>query len=168
MYTVTDAFYGDLKADVDQDAGVVELSGPDVPAVEIRRLVPARAHAHVPIGTRQAQQLGVRIDGRRAVITPGPGELRRRTYRVDLTWDQHHYQLKPNSSATSRLVRDGRQLADFSVDGDGDFIVYWLATRDETIAADAAVGYALSLAFGTGAHTMIGMILSGIGALLPG
>lgn len=94
--------------------------------------------------------------------------MRRRTYRVDLTWNQHHYSFAPNSSATSRLKRDGRQLADFSAGDDGDFIVYWVAARDETTAADAAIGYALSLAFGTGAYTLVGMVLSGIGALLPG
>lgn len=46
-------------------------------------------------------------------------------------------------------------------DGTGDFIVYWIRTRDEVLPVDASLGYALSMAFRTGARGFLSLLLQG-------
>ncbi|SFQ54168.1 hypothetical protein [Amycolatopsis rubida] len=57
--------------------------------------------------------------------------------------------IQPNAIATTALLRDGTNLADFSTDdADGSFIVYWVRELDNVRAADTAIGYALRPAVG--------------------
>lgn len=72
--------------------------------------------------------------------------------RFELTVARTHYTFLPKSAATTQLIRDRNKTIELSMDDDGEFLNQWLATRAEAQPRDAAVGYALAVAFGTGAH----------------
>jgi hypothetical protein len=62
----------------------------------------------------------------------------------------------PDSIGTSRLLRDGRVLGVFTSTGDGTVGADWEGTEsgERPEPHDAAVGYGLAAAFGTGAEPM--------------
>jgi hypothetical protein len=107
---------------------------------------PAR---HVPIGTRSAEHLTMTVDGRPADLRPGPGGLTRGSYQVTAVLDGVTYLLKPSSSTESRLTRDGARIGEFSRKSPTEVLAWWEAGAEIT-PVDAAIGYALSAAFGTG------------------
>ncbi|MFC5286494.1 hypothetical protein ACFPM7_05475 [Actinokineospora guangxiensis] len=167
--TVDDAFYDGLSIRTDDTEGVVEVSGPRIPTVTIRRSPDAAVDRFVPIGTRQAGELVMTVAGVAADLRPGKGKLTRASYGVDLVVAGTRYRFAPNSVATSRLVRAGRKVFELSMgDEDGDFLVQWLINRDDTEGADAAIGYALSVAFRTGAMGLFTLLLNGADMAGPG
>ncbi|CAM5607968.1 hypothetical protein [Streptomyces avidinii] len=85
---------------------------------------------------------------------------------MDVEYDGAVYRLVPDSVPSSRLTRDGTHLGDFSSDGDETVIAEWREDR-ELRPADAAIGYALAAAFGTGAQPMWMMIVDGVSSALP-
>ncbi|MFJ4863552.1 hypothetical protein [Streptomyces sp. NPDC088748] len=85
---------------------------------------------------------------------------------MDVEYDGASYRLVPDSVPSSRLTRDGTHLGDFSSDGDETVIAEWREDL-ELRPADAAIGYALAAAFGTGAQPMWMMIVDGVTSALP-
>ncbi|GAA1959532.1 hypothetical protein GCM10009754_32560 [Amycolatopsis minnesotensis] len=161
-----DAFFGELEVHTDEESGSVEVSGPEVPAVAIRRRPGAEVNQFVPIGSRRSADLDMIVGGDPATILAGPGKWTRGSYQIRVAVKGGEYLFKPNSIATTQLLRDGTKLADFSMDDDeGDFIVHWIQTRERVLSVDAAVGYALPVAFRTGALGFWSMLLRGAEAL---
>ncbi|MEV6728370.1 MULTISPECIES: hypothetical protein [unclassified Streptomyces] len=89
------------------------------------------------------------IDGAVVRLVPAKGFLTRHSYRVDAD----RYRLVPFSLSESSLLLDGERIGVFTSVGDGRV---WAEWHDETRRTpdDAAVGYALAAAFGTGAEPM--------------
>lgn len=72
----------------------------------------------------------------------------------------------PNSIPSSRLTRDGKHIGDFSSDGDRRVLAEWRSGA-AVEPADAAIGYALAAAFGTGGQPMWMMLVDTVSELLP-
>ncbi|GAA1033624.1 MULTISPECIES: hypothetical protein [Amycolatopsis] len=167
--TVDDAFYGELNIHTNDTDGLVEVFGNLVPTVSIVRAPNATLNRFVPIGTREAGELTMTVGGRAANLHPGAGKWTRGSYRVDLKLAGKRYRFAPNSIATSQLIRDGRRIFEPSMDDeDGDFLVQWLVNRDDTEPADAAIGYALAVAFRTGAMGFLSLLINGAEMVGPG
>jgi hypothetical protein len=130
-------------------------------AVIERHGSPVRAK-HIPIGTRDAGSLTMLVQGEQAVLRPGPGRYMRGSYKVRVRHGAVAYRYRPKSPETHRLLRDGVRLGDFEVRKDGSIDVTWHEGATPT-ATDAAVGYALAAAFGTGAQFFIMMMLDLVG-----
>ncbi|MGW7550638.1 hypothetical protein [Streptomyces rimosus] len=147
-----DRVFGRIGLDLDAAAGLLTVHGERVPTAELRRSPEAVPDGSVPIGTRDAAALRLTIDGRPGHIAPGQGRWTRRSHRVDAIYGGVLYRLLPDSPSGSRLVKDGRRIADFSSDGAGHVWADWHQDVAPPLREDAAVGYALSTAFGTGAE----------------
>ncbi|MFF0146025.1 hypothetical protein ATK36_0519 [Amycolatopsis sulphurea] len=159
--TVDDGYYGELKIRTNAERGVVEVSGKQVPTVVLQRCSDAELNKFVPIGTRNTDHLTMSVDGAEAELRPGPGKLTRRSYRVELTLAGTHYEFTPDDDDDTRLRRNGAAIASFAMDVEGQFTVHWQAERDDAQPADAAIGYALSVAFRTGAKGIVSVLLNG-------
>lgn len=162
--TVNDDYYGALTILTDAERGTVEVAGEQVPTVVIQRSPRVEPNASVPIGTREAAHLTATIDGVDAELRPGKGKLTRASHRVVLALADTHYSFVPDSDDTTQLRRDSTKLASFElldVKGGDEFIVRWLVERDDTRPGDAAIGYALSVAFRTGAVGIITVLTNG-------
>ncbi|MFJ4966816.1 hypothetical protein EES43_13185 [Streptomyces sp. ADI96-02] len=162
-----DDHYGEIAVELlgDQRETLV-VSGERIPTITLVRAPGAEVDDHIVIGTRDPQHLTLTVDGDAATITPAKGKLRRQSYRVDVTYAGTSYRLVPDSIPTSRLTRDGKHLGDFSSDGDRRVIAEW----QEGVSVeplDAAIGYALSAAFGTGGQPMWMMAVDAVSAALP-
>ncbi|ROS44140.1 hypothetical protein [Amycolatopsis thermoflava] len=72
-----------------------------------------------------------------------------------------HYRFTPDSDDYTLLKRDGAKIASFGLDTAGKFTVFWQARREDSRPADAAIGYALSTAFRTGALGIFTVLLNG-------
>ncbi|MFF4421107.1 hypothetical protein ACFY04_10020 [Streptomyces sp. NPDC001549] len=144
----------------------LEVDGETIPRVILERDPASEADPQIAIGTRDPAHLTMRVDGAVVGLLPAKGRLSRHSYRVDVTYDGADYRLVPDSVPTSRLTRDGVHLGDFSSDGDETVIAEWREDR-EIRPADAAIGYALASAFGTGAQPMWMMIVDGVTSALP-
>ncbi|MFF7034675.1 MULTISPECIES: hypothetical protein [Streptomyces] len=164
---VEDDHHGDILVELTgEQAEILIVSGEGIPRVVLTRAPGAEADAHIVIGTRDPRRLTLTVDGRDATIKPGKGKLRRRSYRVDVRCAGTSYRLVPDSIASSRLTRDGRHIGDFSSNGDRRVIAEW---RDGSAVEplDAAIGYALAAAFGTGGQPMWMMAVETISEFLP-
>lgn len=162
-----DDLFGELSVRLDTEQGEVTVAGNAVPRIVLRRDAETEAEDHIPIGTRKRGRVTLDVDGQEAVVRPAKGRLTRRSYRVDVRHAGHAYRLLPDSIAGSRLLKDRKHIGDFSSDGDGHVLAEWKeGARVEP--ADAALGYALAAAFGTGAQPMWMLTLEAIGDLIPG
>ncbi|NGO07637.1 hypothetical protein G5C60_08215 [Streptomyces sp. HC44] len=166
---IQDDLFGELSVWSDPEKGEVAVGGRAVPDVVLRRVAGTRTNRtkeHIPIGTRKRGRLTLDVDGQEAVIRPAKGRVTRRSYRIDVRHAGRAYRLLPDSIAGSRLLKDKEHIGDFSSDGDGRVLAEWKeGARVE--AADAALGYALAAAFGTGAQPMWTLALDAIGDLIP-
>ncbi|MFD0124810.1 hypothetical protein [Streptomyces virginiae] len=144
----------------------IEVDGEAIPRVTLERAPATEADPQIAIGTRDPAHLTMRVDDTAVELQPAKGRLSRHSYRVDVTYDGADYRLVPDSVPSSRLTRDGIHLGDFSSDGDETVIAEWREDR-EIRPADAAIGYALASAFGTGAQPMWMMIVDGVTSALP-
>lgn len=159
--TVDDAFYDELTIHTSDESGVIEVSGEHVPTVTIKRSPDAALNKFVPIGSRAASDLAMTVAGVEADLLSGKAAWTRGSYRVELTHAGTHYKFTPNSITTTQLIRDGANIVEFSMDDeDGDFLVQWLAKREDSQPADAAIGYALSVAFRTGAMGFFSLLIN--------
>lgn len=147
-----DRVFGRVRLDLDADAGLLTVRGDRVATAELRRAPGAPAAGHVPIGTRAGAYLHLSVDGRPAHLTPGQGRLTRRSHRVEVIYGGAVYRLLPDSPNGSRLVKEGRRIADFSSDGTGHVWADWHPDVAPPLREDAAIGYTLAAAFGTGAE----------------
>ncbi|MFD9369833.1 hypothetical protein ACFWA6_19365 [Streptomyces sp. NPDC060020] len=157
-----DPLFGVVEVELDHEGGslVVVVDGEEIVRVEVRRAAGAAVESHVPIGTRDPDRLSMTVGGAEVALRPAKGFLTRRSYRVDVG----EYRLVPDSLDGSRLLRDGAVLGVFSSSGDGRVSVEW---KGEPGADDAAVGYALAAAFGTGAEPMWKLTLDALLELWP-
>ncbi|MGW0841217.1 hypothetical protein ACWD26_13780 [Streptomyces sp. NPDC002787] len=148
---VEDDLFGEISVRLDVVRGEVVVAGERVPRIEIRRAEGTGMEEHIPVGTRDGALLTLTVDGTDAVIEPAKGRLTRRSFRVDVRYGEHSWRLVPNSTDDSGLFRDGTEhIGDFSSEGDGRVVGEWREDA-EPQALDAAFGYALAAAFGTGA-----------------
>ncbi|MEU3054821.1 hypothetical protein [Streptomyces griseus] len=164
---VEDDHHGDILVELTgEQAEILIVSGEGIPRVVLTRAPGAEADDHIVIGTRDPRRLSLTVDGRDATIKPGKGKLRRRSYRVDVRCAGTSYRLVPDSIPSSRLTRDGKHIGDFSSNGDRRVIAEW---RDGAAVEplDAAIGYALAAAFGTGGQPMWMMAVEAISEFLP-
>ncbi|WP_063763007.1 hypothetical protein [Streptomyces rimosus] len=161
-----DRVFGRIGLDLDAAAGRLTVHGERVPTAELRRApeaVPARS---LPFGTRDATALRLTVDGHPGHITPGGGRLARRSHRVDVIYGGILYRLLPDSPGGSRLVKDGRRIADFSSDGAGHVWADWHPDVAPPLREDAAVGYVLATAFGTGAEPSWRLLVQAVAGML--
>ncbi|MFD7595166.1 hypothetical protein ACFV6D_19300 [Kitasatospora sp. NPDC059812] len=164
-FTTEDTLFGEITVRVDgQDR--VTVSGERIPTAVLERDPGSEPDPQIAIGTRDTAHLTLTVDGSPVPLRPGRGKLRRKSYRVETTYDGAAYVLVPDSIPSSRLIRDGKRLGDFSCDGDQIVIVEW---RDDAPArpADAAIGYVLASAFGSGGQPTWMLLVEGVGALIP-
>ncbi|ANP48464.1 hypothetical protein J2Z21_005856 [Streptomyces griseochromogenes] len=162
-----DDLFGAITVRLDGREGEVVVEGASVPRVVLRRTTGTDRADHVPIGTRDGAVLTLTVDGAPAELDLARGRVTRRSYRVDVRYAGRSWRLVPGSIPSSRLLRGRERLGDFSSGGDGRVFAEW--RRDAAPdATDAAVGYALAAAFGTGGQPMWMMALELAGDLLPG
>lgn len=170
---VADQLFGQVEIELDHEGGTLRVSGGGMPTVEIRRSPDTEVATHVPIGTRDPARLTLLVDGVEETLRPAKGFLSRRSYRVEVVSAARdcRYVLVPNSSDTSRLRRDKRRLGVFTSAGDGKVSAEWENGERRSTAApepyDAAVGYALAAAYGTGAEPMWHEALDAVTELWP-
>ncbi|WP_262387254.1 hypothetical protein [Streptomyces sp. TRM49041] len=163
-----DVLFGGIRVSLDTVGGAVTVHGDAVPGIAVRRADGVdRVDAHIPVGTRDGALLSLTVDGADVPIRPGKGRLTRGSFRVDVPYDGIVYRLVPDSMAESRLLRGRQRIGGFSSDGDGVVLARW----EEGVrvrAVEAALGYALAAAFGTGAQPMWLLMADALGDLIPG
>ena len=165
LLPLTDTLFGEITVTLDGQHRIT-VAGEQIPTVVLTRDPASEPDPLTAIGTRDPAALTLTVDGTPARITPGKGKLRRQTYRVDVHHAHTHYRLQPDSVPSSRLTRNGTRLGDFSSDGDETVIAEWQADATPT-ATDAALGYTLAAAFGTGGQPMWMMLVDTVSAALP-
>lgn len=164
---IEDAFYGQFT--VTTDNGQVALHGPSIPTTTIARDAEANVSESIPIGTRDPAALRMTIAG--ASVSLAPRKVRTFSRRSQLVTVRHaglDYRFVANSSATAQLRRGDLKVADLSLGDDGDVFAHWLITKQESKPEDAAIGYTLAIAFGTGSLSLLGFLVEAVGALFPG
>ncbi|MER5917449.1 hypothetical protein ABT124_45815 [Streptomyces sp. NPDC001982] len=163
-----DDVFGHIDIRLDTDQGSVTVEGEILPQVRLVRQEGAKPNPHTPIGTRDGARLTLRVDGCPARIAPARGWLPRRSYRVDVDAPGAHYRLVPCSTTASRLLKDKRRIAEFTSCGDGSVTAAWRTPHMGLVAQDAAIGYGLATAFGTGGKSATELLFDlVIGPLLP-
>ncbi|MFJ4684972.1 hypothetical protein [Streptomyces sp. NPDC088789] len=161
-----DPHYGWVDVRLDEESGELTVEGEAIPSVAIRRARETQLEVHVPIGTRDHKRLSMTIDGAAARLAPSKGFLTRSSYRVDVYHGSIGYRLVPVTIGESHLLRSGILSGTYTSTGNGVVRVEWAdggAHRPE----DAAVGYGLAAAFGTGAEPMWKLTLDALLTLLP-
>jgi hypothetical protein len=160
----------ELSVDVDATEGriaAVAVAGDATTNAVVERVGEPRIAKHVPIGTRQVAHLRMRVNEVAAELRPGLGRYARGTYKVTVVHNGATYRLRPRNAYTSRLNRDGMRLGDFRRTSDGVVHVDWFErNRDSVTPTDAAVGYVLAAAFGTGAQYFLVMVLGPVFVLI--
>ncbi|MFJ9769315.1 hypothetical protein ACIRUY_36495 [Streptomyces erythrochromogenes] len=156
-----DALFGTVSVELDHEAGTLVVTGDRVPRVVMERTGGAEAESHVPIGTRDPARLVLRIAGEEVELMPSKGFLTRGSYRVDV--GEHRF--VPVSLDGSRLSRGGVDLGLFVSTGDGRVSAEWEDGQPQ--GYDAAVGYALAAAFGTGAEPAWKLTLDAVLEAMP-
>jgi hypothetical protein len=157
---VEDSLHGAVIVNTDIEKGWVEVAGDSFPAVHLRRSEAAEVSQYVPIGTRDAAQLTLTVDGTPAALSPGRGRFTRGSFRVDARLDEVHYRFEPADDDGSRLLRDGQRLGELMLEPETvELLAVWSPGADVR-PRDAAIGYALATAFGTGAESTLGMLVN--------
>ncbi|WP_415947431.1 hypothetical protein [Streptomyces sp. KLOTTS4A1] len=162
-----DDHHGEITVALEgEHAETLVVSGEKIPRITLTRAPEAEVDEQIAIGTRDPGHLTLTVDGDEATIAPAKGRFSRRSYRVDVTYAGTTYRLVPDSVPSSRLTRDGKHLGDFVSDGDRRVTAQW----QEGVGIeplDAAVGYALSAAFGAGGQPMWMMLVEAVSTALP-
>lgn len=134
----------------DGRVAVVARDGASESRAAITRSTNADVQRYIPIGTRDATHLTMLVDEKPVDLAPGRGRYTRGSFKVVATYQGVRYLLAPASPVSSRLHRDGVRLGELSRLDSGEIRVWW--NRDASVSpVDAAIGYALAAAFGTGA-----------------
>ncbi|PSJ25847.1 hypothetical protein B7P34_26010 [Streptosporangium nondiastaticum] len=152
--TVEDPAFGPVRIRVDGDEGVAEVTGPGLPPAVVRRALKTALKPSVPIGTRDAAALTLTVGGSPAGLSLGKGRFTRRSYAVEAAHEGHAYRLVPRGETFSRLSLDGAVLGDFTSPGHGRPGRAAWKPRAKVLPRDAAIGYVLTAAFGTGAKPL--------------
>jgi hypothetical protein len=160
--TVEDPLHGVVIVHTDIERGWIELAGDGFPAVHLRRSDSAEVSQYVPIGTRDAAHLTLTVDGAPATLSLGKGRFTRGSFRVDAHVDGVHYHFRPSDEDGSLLSRDGLRLGEFMLEPETvELMAVWTPGADVR-PQDAAVGYALATAFGTGAESTLTMLIESV------
>ncbi|RSS79423.1 hypothetical protein EF918_17520 [Streptomyces sp. WAC06614] len=163
---VTDEIFGVIEVLLDTEGGTVNVRGPGLPDALLTRAAQARPNRYAPIGTRDGSHLSLTIDSRSAAVAPARAWLPRRSYRVDTRAGSTRYRLTPCSPAASKLLKGKKRIGEFSSRGDGSVTATWRQNVHPT-PQDAAMGYLLAAAFGTGSRPLGDLLLDALDALLP-
>ncbi|MFC8566108.1 hypothetical protein ACFUIW_10130 [Streptomyces sp. NPDC057245] len=138
-----------------------------MPRIGLYREEGAEADDITPVGTRDGDRLTPTVGGPEAGITPAKGRLTRRSFAVDVRCADCTWRPVPDSVSGSRLLRGVEHLGSFSSDGDGQVPAEWREKAGPELL-DAAPGYALAAAFGTGAQSLWMVAADALGDLFPG
>lgn len=155
---VKDDHRSGIVLDVDSAAGIVRVSGPDLPEVVFRRTGDV-TNKHLPLGTRRAENLAVTVDGRPAALDLPRGGLRRASRRVTVSLAGSHYEMRPagdDNNTFSRRTDSGGTVAlgEFFTNEDS-VTALWADVPDPLTTA---LGYAIAGAFGVGAMSMASIV----------
>jgi hypothetical protein len=156
---VEDPLHGVVIVHTDIERGRVEVAGDGFPAVHLHRSATAEVSDYVPIGTRDAEHLALTVDGTPATLLPGRGRFTRGSFRVDVRVDGARYHFRPSDEHGSRLSRDGHPLGELMLEPETVELMAVWAPGADVRPQDAAVGYALATAFGTGAESTLTMLI---------
>jgi hypothetical protein len=156
---VEDPLHGTVIVHTDIDKGWVELAGDGFPAVHLRRSETAEVSQYVPIGTRDPAHLTLTVDDTPAVLALGPGRFTRGSYRVDARVGRVHYRFRPSDEDGSQLSRDGQRLGELMLEPETIELMAVWEQGANVRPQDAALGYALATAFGTGAESTLMMLV---------
>ncbi len=173
----TDLLFGAVTVAVDVAAGLVSVQGERIPTTIVERTAEVPLQAYVPIGTRDPGALRLTVGGAREWLRPSRGRLSRRSYRVRARLGSADLLFTPRSPTESRLVRGTSYRGDNELGGfarmtGGAVAVEWsreVSALGATVAAaepspgEAAVGYAMAAAFGTGARFFLASVIEGAG-----
>lgn len=175
MTELDDHLFGAVK--VDAAAGQVSLAGDAVPEVVLTRAPGVELRKGIPIGTRDAAALTLLVAGEPAVVRPGRGGLMRGSHRVRVRHGGDDLLFTPSSPTTARLVRGRSYRGDNEMGTfervDGDLLPAVWSTDVSVLGGrfragapipepwEAAVGYVLAAAFGTGAQFLLMLMLEG-------
>ncbi|WP_226962590.1 MULTISPECIES: hypothetical protein [unclassified Streptomyces] len=163
-----DELFGEVRVTLDAAHGLVTVDGDGLPLVVVRRAAgTGDVDEQVPVGTRDGRRLALAVDGGAVPVSPGRGRLTRRSFRVDVAHAGVRYRLVPDSLTGSRLLRGSERVGELSSDGDGVVVARWV-TGAGVRPVEAALGYGLAAAFGTGALPMWMLLLDALGDLVPG
>ncbi|GAA2865271.1 hypothetical protein Acy02nite_13520 [Actinoplanes cyaneus] len=124
----------------------------------LERLHQPELQAHIPIGTRERQHLRMMVDDLPVHLRPGAGRWSRFSYRVVVEHEGRQYLYRPTTAGSSRLLRDGFRIGDFTISETGDVEVSWEGSA-EAEPVEVAIGYALAAAFGAGAEFFLVALL---------
>jgi hypothetical protein len=160
--TVEDPLHGVVIVHTDIERGWIEVAGDGFPAVHLRRSDTAEVSRYVPIGTRDAAHLTLTVDGTPAALSPGRGRFTRGSFRVDAHVDGVHYVFRPSDEDGSRLSRDGQPLGELLLESETVELMAAWAPGADVRPQDAAIGYALATAFGTGAESTLTMLIESL------
>ncbi|GGZ16366.1 hypothetical protein GCM10010387_06150 [Streptomyces inusitatus] len=148
-----DPFFGGVTIRLDHTAGELFVEGDGIPSVVVRRAAGTPLESKVPIGTRDPDRLTMTIGDSAVPLLPAKGFLTRHSYRVDAGSEDARYRLVPVSLGSSRLSLGDTPVGDLTSSGDGKVSADWAEHRPLT-PYEAALGYTLAAAFGTGAEPM--------------
>ena len=158
---MSDGIEFEVSVEVAEDRVVVVAGdGATQSRATIQRSADAALLSYIPIGTRDAAHLSMSLDDDSVALRPGPGRYTRRSYHVVAIHRGAQYLLKATSEVSSWLSRDGARLGEFSRIDDADVRVVWKPGAAVS-TADAAIGFALAAAFGTGAKHFLMILLEG-------
>lgn len=150
----------------DGHVAVLVRDGASQSRATIARSAGAEVRPYIPIGTRDAAHLTMLVDDTPVVLEPGPGRYTRGSFKVAAEYQGLHYLFTPASEVSSRLLRDGVRVGEFSRVNDAEIRVWW--NRDVPISVtDAALGYALAVAFGTGAKFFVAALFDNDSGMPP-
>jgi hypothetical protein len=159
---VEDPLHGMVIVHTDVERGGIEVAGDGFPAVHLRRSPAAAVTRYVPIGTRDPAHLELTVDGTPAELVPGRGRFTRGSFRVDLAVGGVGYRFHPSDEHGSHLSRAGAPLGDIVLEPETiELMAVWTPGADVR-PQDAALGYALATAFGTGAEGTFTMLLQAL------
>jgi hypothetical protein len=161
-----DTLYGPISVVTNAVDGWVEITGDTIPPVTIEREPGAEPDRTVRLGSRDQDHITLLLDGTPLPLHPGRTGWSRRSHRVRVEHAGTILQLRPVSDASSRLLcgrrvfgplRTRRRLGKFSEKDPKSFTSHWYRWSRRPTPEEAALGYALAAAFGSGADTLIGL-----------
>ena len=129
--------------------GQIEGAAADAGAV-VRRIAGDRMRSGIPIGTREADELELTVNGEAVPLSAGKGRLSRRSFRVAFEYRGADYVFGPVTDDESALSRGGVELARYFINAD-DQVEFFDDGAQTPTATESAVGVTVAAAFGCGA-----------------
>lgn len=163
--SVDDEAAGRLEVAIDADLGVVTVSGPGIPTATITRAEGAATRRWVPIRSRDADALVLRLDDSVLPLRPSRGRVLRRSFRVDTVMAGSTYTLTPCKRNASRFLKAREPLAVLTAYSENACAeAEWTS---QASGAEVALAYALAAAFGVGAAHVVAVVFQAVLDSLP-